>query len=64
MVYNRRYNAGGLAYIKNPNRNCLYSSDEAEVLRQNIEAVCQYTTETLASYSQRFREACNKTFLQ
>ena len=38
------------------------SSDEAEVLRQNIESVRQGSAETLASYNRRFREAVRRAY--
>ena len=38
------------------------SSDEAEVLRQNIESVKQGPAETLASYNRRFREAVRRAY--
>ena len=38
------------------------SSDEAEILRQNVEAIQQASTETLASYNRRFREAAKRAY--
>ena len=44
------------ANLKQHIEKTFLSSDEAEVLRQNIEAVRQNTAETLPSYNRRYRE--------